>query len=52
LHKKILKGSTNPLKSRCKVTNKMKEQSKKTSKEVQQRPERYFNAKQDGMATK
>jgi hypothetical protein len=47
-----MKGSTNPLKSRCKVTNKMKEQSKKTNKEAQQRPERYFNAKQDGMATK
>jgi hypothetical protein len=52
LHEKILKASTNPLKLRCKVTNKMKEQSRKTSKVEQQRPERYFNAKQDGMATK
>jgi hypothetical protein len=52
LHEKIPKASTNTLKSRCKVTNKMKEQSRKTSKVEQQRPERYFNAKQDGMATK
>jgi len=52
LHEKIPKASTNTLKSRCKVTNKMKEQSRKTSKVEQQRPKRYFNAKQDGMATK
>jgi hypothetical protein len=30
----------------------MKQQSKKTSKVAQQRLERYFNAKQNGMATK